>query len=1021
MNPGRLSLTFSGIRILLSLMLPMTVVAGERPADGTVDFNRDIRPILSDRCYTCHGPDKAERKAELRLDLAGDATRDRDGHAAIVPGNSDESELIFRVEADDETVQMPPPDSGKPRLTDAQIATLRLWIEQGAEYLPHWAYIPPIRPQTLPVELAGFVRNPVDRFILARLQAEGFGPAPEADRVALIRRLSFDLTGLPPTPEEVDRFIHDSSPSAYESLVERLLDSPHYGERMALPWIDVVRFADTAGYHSDNPVNVWPYRDYVIRAFNANKSFDRFTVEQIAGDLLPDGGVEAKIASAYNRLLQTTEEGGAQAKEYTAKYAADRVRNLSSTWLGATMGCAECHDHKFDPISQRDFYALAAFFADIKETAVGKRQPGMPVLDERQAAKLKQLDDAIAVLDRTLRAGTPESIAARAAWESQADRDVEWVVLDPDSVRVFGESTLHEGADGVLTSTGKVSDRELYSVTARTALKGITGFRLEVLTDDTLPQGGPGTAPDGNFILSTFRVTTGPKAEVRLARAVADFAQQGFPAGEALDGDNATGWAVGPAVGASHVAIFQAAEPIGAEAGTELNVILEFRSHYPQHNMGRFRLSATATADPAARWLPDDVRAALAVPAAERNGHQRQVIDAYYAAIAPELALIRQQIAALYRRKEALLRSVPACLVSESGRPRTVRVLPRGNWMDDSGEVVTPAVPQFLLPLETGDRRPTRLDLARWIVSRDNPLTARVFVNRLWSQYFGRGLSRVLDDLGAQGEPPTHPELLDWLAAEFMESGWDVKHIVRLLVTSGTYRQDSRPRPDLAERDPENRLVGRQVSLRLDAELVRDNALAVAGLLSPRVGGPSVFPYQPAGYWDALNFPKRVYQADHGERQYRRGLYVHRQRTFPHPSLLAFDASSREECTVERVRSNIPQQALTLLNDPTYVEAARAFAERIIREGGDDFNDRLDWAYARALARRPQSDEAGVLAGLYAKHSAQFAEDRDGAQVRLFLGVGEHPQPEDIDPAELAAWTSVARAILNLHETMTRP
>jgi hypothetical protein len=1006
---------------LLGLILPMAAVAGEGPADRAIDFNRDVRPILSDRCYACHGPDKAQRKADLRLDLVDDATHDRDGHAAIVPGNPEESELVFRVEADEETVQMPPPNSGKPRLTDAQVATLRRWIEQGAEYQPHWAYIPPTRPEMPSVQRAGFVRNPIDRFILVRLRGEGFEPAPEADRVSLIRRLCFDLTGLPPTPEEVDRFIDDPSPIAYESLVNRLLDSPHYGERMALPWLDVVRFADTAGYHSDNPVNVWPYRDYVIRAFNANKPFDRFAVEQIAGDLLPHGGVEAKIASAYNRLLQTTEEGGAQAKEYTAKYAADRVRSLSSTWLGATMGCAECHDHKFDPFAQRDFYALAAFFADIEESAVGKRQPGMPVPDERQAAKLQELNDMIAGLDRALRAGTPESIAARAAWEAQPDRNVEWVLLDPDSIRVSGESTLHEGTDGVLTSTGKVSDREAYTVTARTELKGITGFRLEVLADDALPQGGPGTAPDGNFILTSFRVTAGPKDEVRLSRAVVDFAQEGYPADEALDSEDATGWAVAPAVGASHVALFQAAVPIGDKVGSDLRFTLQFRSHYPQHNIGRFRLWATVTPDPAACWLPEGVRAALAVPAAERSGRLRQEIDAYYAAIAPELAPIREQLAALYRRKEALLRSVPTCLVSESGRPRTVRVLPRGNWMDDSGEVVTPAVPRFILPLETGDSRPTRLDLARWIGSRDNPLTARVFVNRLWKQYFGLGLSRVLEDLGAQGEPPTHPDLLDWLAVEFMESGWDVKHIVRLLVTSGTYRQDSRPRPELAEHDPENRLAGRQVSLRLDAELVRDNALTVAGLLSPRVGGPSVFPYQPAGYWDALNFPKRVYQTDHGERQYRRGLYVHRQRTFPHPSLLAFDAPSREECTAERVRSNIPQQALALLNDPTYVEAARAFAERIIREGGDDFDDRLAWAYRRAVARRPGSDEASVLAGLYAKHAAQFAEDRDGAQVRLFLGVGEHPQPEDIDAAELAAWTSVARAILNLHETITRP
>jgi hypothetical protein len=756
------------------------------PLPQVVEFNRDIRHIFSDNCYACHGPDKNARKADLRLDIEAGALRKED--PIIVPGKPDQSELYRRLTAHDVQERMPPARFVK-KPTPRQIELIRRWIEQGAKWQKHWSLLAVGRPAVPPVDPKGAPRSPIDHFILARLEQEGLPPGSEADRRTLIRRLSFDLVGLPPAPEEVDAFLADQSPDAYEKLVDRLLASKHFGERLALYWLDLVRYADTAGYHSDNHRDIALYRDYVINAFNNNKPFDRFTIEQLAGDLLPDATVETRIASGYNRLLMTTEEGGAQAKEYQAKYAADRVRNASVVWLGLTMGCAECHDHKFDPVTTKEFYRFASFWADVKEKAVGRQdQDRLPTPE--QDRRLKELTEQVARVQKELAATKPEN---------------------------------------------------------------------------------------------------------------------------------------------------------------------------------------------------------------------------------PEL---KKKLAELQKQKQELERHISQTLLTTTVPPRMMRVLPRGNWLSDAGEVVEPGVPASLPPLGVTGRRANRLDLARWLVRDDNPLAARVFVNRLWMLLFGEGLVKTMDDFGAQGTWPSHPELLDYLASEFRAKGWDVKRLLRLLVLSRTYRQASTASEVVRQRDPYNVLLARQARFRLDAETVRDNALAISGLLVRKIGGPSVKPYQPAGYWAMLNFPKREWENDSGEGLYRRGLYTYWCRTFPYPSLVAFDAPSREECTVERPRSNTPLQALVLLNDPVYVEASRAFAERVLREGGADVAARLHFAFRQALQRQPLPAELKVLEPLFAKHLRQYREDRAAAEALLHTGA--RPVPNGLDVAELAAWTSVARVLLNLHETITR-
>jgi hypothetical protein len=924
-------------------------------------FNRDVRPILAE-CYSCHGPDRNQRQAGLRLDReeAAKATLPS-GRIAIVAGAPERSALLARVTHPDENLRMPALGSGKPRLTAASIETLRQWIEDGAPWESHWSYVPPAR----------VAERSVDAFIDAAIEREGLSAAPEAKRYELLRRLSFDLTGLPPTPEEVRDFESDPSPDAYEKEVDRLLASKHYGERMAAYWLDLVRYADSVGYHSDNARPLWRYRDWVVEAFNRNVPFDRFTVEQLAGDLLENPTFEQKIASGYNRLLQTTEEGGAQPKEYRAIYLADRVRNVSTVWLGATVGCAQCHDHKFDPYLAKDFYRFGAFFADVVEEPVGRRKPtALP--GEAERPRFEALEAEVERIAGELKSRTPDE-----AWEEAIRKTpVCWTTLEPVAVSSEnGTRVLIQGNDFSLiatTANGPKPPSDTYTVRFTTALRNIAAFRFEAVPFEELPRGGPGRDPQGGFVVSAIEILGDSGSPVR-------FRSDPGP------------WTVAEADGETHRLILETASPVGSEPETTFTVVLR-QNAGGDRTLGRFRVSATSSTESVCRDLGPgvyrDLKAIAETPRSERTPLQQEELNVHYRAAAPELAPLRAGLRSAELRRDELLAGIPQPYVTTTREPDPVRVLPRGNWLDDSGPVVEPAVPHFLPQIETDGRRATRLDLARWLVSPGNPLTARVLVNRLWKLYFGQGLSRTLEDLGTQGEWPTHPELLDWLAVELVESGWDVKHVVRTLVTSKAYRRSSVASKELIERDPYNRFYARRSRIRLDAEMVRDNALAVSGLLSLKMGGPSVYPHQPPGYWSFLNFPPREWDDSSGEDQYRRGLYTWWQRSFLHPSLIAFDAPTREECVAERTRSNVPQQALVLLNDPTYVEAARAFGRRIEEEGGESLERRIDWAFLRALSRPPSEEEVEILRALYGK-----ARD----------------------------WFPVARVILNLPEIITRP
>ena len=1016
--------------VLLSFAALSRIAFGVEPGEPRVEFNRDIRPILSDVCFQCHGPDKNQRKADLRLDVKEDVYKDRDGYALIVPGKLDDSELYARLVDADEKQRMPPPNALR-QLTKPEIELFKRWIEQGGEWQGHWAYIRPGHTAVPQVASdSGFIRNEIDKFILKKLREKGLAPAPDADRTTLIRRLSFDLTGLPPTPREVNEFISDKRENAYEVLVDRLLPSPKFGERMAMFWLDLVRYADTNGYHGDNHEDRDMYRDWVIEAFNNNLSFDQFTIEQLAGDLLPDATVQTRIASGYNRLLMTTREGGAQAKEYLAKYSADRVRNFSSVWLAGTLGCAECHDHKYDPFTTRDFYSMASFFADIQEIAVGE-QPGTKFPTPEQATALARFDEQIAPLRKVLDTQTPELDSAQLAWEeSLRTKKIEWVVLKPASAVSKLGAALKMQDDGSVLATGENPPTDTYELKFAAPSIDVTALRLEVLPDDSLPAKGPGRGGNGNFVLNELTVMAGDKP-LEWSTVSATHSQDKWAVAGAADGNPQTGWAILPQVGQVNEAVFESKSDLKTSDQNALTAVMQF-NFGGAHTIGKFRFSVTCAARPIRAGnesgIPKSISDIVAIEPGQRTEKQRADLSAHYRTVAPQLAATRAQVAELQQQRDDLLKTVRTTLVSMAGPPRMIRVLPRGNWLDDSGEIVSPAAPGFLALHGTPSEgtRLSRLDLARWLVSPENPLTARVFVNRLWRIAFGQGIVRSVEDFGSQGTPPTHPDLLDWLANEFISpastnptsAAWDVKRMLKLIVMSGTYRQSSNASESLRQRDPYNQWLARQGRFRLDAEMVRDNALAVSGLLVDKLGGPSARPYQPPLYWAYLNFPVREYQNDKGDGLYRRGLYTYWCRTFLHPSLKAFDAPTREECTADRPRSNTPLQALVLLNDPTYVEAARALAERILRDGGSDLPARLDFAFRQALSRPIRGDEAKLLEALYARQLEGYLADPKSADE--LLRIGARPVPAGMNAPELAAWTSVARVVFNLHEMVTR-
>lgn len=1008
-------------------------------------FNRDIRPILSENCFACHGPDRNKRQADLRLDLQQEALK----RGVIVPGHPEKSPLVARIMASQPALLMPPAASHR-SLTPAQRALLVRWVKEGAEYQAHWAYIVPQRPPVPVVTKAkSRVKTPIDAFIFSRLEQKGILPSPEADRRTFLRRLSLDLVGLPPTPQEVQAFLTDRSPNAYEKVVDRLLKSPRYGERMAVPWLDVVRYADTVGFHGDQNHNAWAYRDYVIAAFNSNKPFDQFTREQLAGDLLPNPTPETRTATCFIRLTMMTREGGAQPKEYLAKYAADRVRTVGMAWMGSTLGCCECHDHKYDPFSTKDFYSMGAFFADVKQwgvyadydytpnpdlRGVGNDHPFPPEIKVTSPYLLQRIAKARARIRQIALESEPKSAAARAAFDTWRQEGTAFLTAHPDGWDTVAGTEMqaldaaeagksegkaaptnaafsHAEPDGSLLLTAAAPAN--VAVRFRPTIPRIAALHIELLSHaangGSLVRTGENI---GTLSVSAFvHRSDGSVKPITFRHASANFAEPRYDSGFEIIGVQ-HGWKLSEThAKEAHRSTWILDAPLTLEPGDRLT--LAFNN--VKVGCVRIAVSPFAPESPEASGPAVSLREALTNPV---DAAKPDALLAYLTATAwnaEAFAQIKAQEADIL----ACRGGMTPVMVAEATKPLVTRVLPRGNWQNESGEIVEPAVPHFLpQPKRSPGTRLTRLDLANWLVSPENPLTARVFVNRLWKQFFGTGLSDMTDDLGAQGEWPSHPELLDWLAVDFRERGWNVKRLVKQIVMSATYRQSSRPRPELRTVDPANRLLASQNPRRLDAEFVRDNALAVAGLLDTDLGGPPCKPYQPDGYYANIQFPDRDYIADKDERQWRRGVYMHWQRTFLHPMLENFGAPSREDCVAARTMANSPQQALTLLNDPEFVEAARGFATHLLADHKARDADRLERAYAQTLARAPKlGEKQSLIAFLSQVREAYRARPEDAKKL---LAIGYAPTAVNADAVELAAWTSVCRVLLNLHETITR-
>ncbi len=992
-------------------------------AGDAVSYNRDIRPILSDNCFQCHGPDKESRDSGLRLDIRDEATKPAEsGDTAIVPSQPEASQLLVRIFSEDRDDMMPPPKAHK-TLTGAQKTLIKQWIAEGAKYEPHWAYAPLTRPQVPAVAGSALVRNPIDAFVQQRLAQEKLQPAPEADRRSLIRRLSLDIVGLPPGRKDVEAFAADQDPAAYEKLLTRLLASPQYGERMAQQWLDLARYADTVGFHGDQNQNVWAFRDWVIAAYNNNKPFDQFTIEQLAGDLLPNPTPDQLIATCFNRLNMVTREGGAQPKEYLAKYTGDRIRTVGTAWLGSTVGCAECHDHKFDPWSQKDVYSIGAFFADVKQWGVYSDYKFTPNEDLKDFTNDHPFPPEIVVesepLKRRMENARARMIAAGtnaapdparlAEWQGAIRTFVEknpsgWETPKPKVTVKSAKAEFTQSDDGRVVV--EVNPAREVQLDLQPSGPSLAALKLELLPD---PKHGNsivrGAASELKKPVFELVKKGGQPTAIEIRHAQADRKNPNYRDGAEVVGVQ-DGWRLeGGELDEPHVAVFFPATPIALELGDVIRIRL------PENLLSsvRVRTSPLSPPDPRTPTFPPDLLALVSAPGTAPDWYLRAT---------------GWQPDAFARMKEAEAEYLacrggrtPVLVTEASKTPLTIRVLPRGNWQDESGEVVAPQTPHFLPKLPGAEGRGlNRLDLAKWIVAPENPLTARVAMNRLWRQFFGTALSAQTDDLGAQGEAPTHPELLDWLAIEFRESGWNWKHMVQLIATSHTYRQIAGLRPELRERDPQNRLLASQNPRRLDAEFVRDNALAIAGLLNLEAGGPPSYPYQPDDYYADLQFPTRQYVSDTGPRQWRRGVYTWWQRTFVHPMLLNFDAPSREDCTAMRTNANTPQQALTLLNDPTFVEAARAWAGRLLDAAPDD-KQRLRLAFEQALARAPRPAEEASLLAAIENARAEFRTRPEDAPKLLKVGLAPAAK---LDPVELAAWTTACRILLNLHETITR-
>ncbi len=1003
-----------------------------------------------------------------------------DSGPAIVPGKPEESEVYKRLITHDADDLMPPKKSGK-TLTTAQIDSFRRWIAEGAEYQGHWSFIKPERP-AVPGKSAQFSvpspqsqqsglstghwalsTNPIDAFVLTRLEKEGLTPQPEAAKETLIRRVTLDLTGIPPTPAEVDAFLADKAPNAYEKVVDRMLASPRYGEHMAARWLDMARYADSNGFQSDTQRHMWHWRDWVIGAFNQNKPFDQFTIEQLAGDLLPDAKRDQIVATGFNRNHRLNGEGGRIVEEWFAETVIDRVETTGLTWMALTFNCCRCHDHKYDPISQKEFYQLFAFFNSNNENGVldefggaaGSRKGGnsRPVLllpTPEQEAKIAKLDAAVKDSAQHIAAAAKELPALQTAWEKNFLREVgggasPWTPLDTLEVRSIGGATLTKQPDGSWLASGKNPANDTYEIEAKIAPGQFSGILLEVLPDPSLPSKSLGRASNGNFVLSTVEVeihVPGGNAPlgVEFTRVESSYDQKGYEAALIVKDQpkpvkgkrapkgpkNKSGWAIDgndPAMRVPRKALF-VCNPLTVPQGATLTVRLIHGSAFGDHNIGRFRVSATSLPPAMVKLeggkIPDIVLAALKADPAKRTPQQKTELAKFHRentnnpAKNAETALA----AAKKAREDAGMDVATTMVMQELPQPKEAHILKRGEY-DKPGDAAPRALPAVLPPLPA-DAPNNRLGFAKWLVNGEHPLTARVWVNREWERFFGTGLVKTSENLGSQSEWPSHPELLDWLATEFVRLKWDMKAVQKLIVMSATYRQSSRVTPELIAKDPENRMLARGPRFRLSAEALRDQALAISGLLVEKIGGPSVKPYMPASVWDETSVygDMRNYKEDTGEDLYRRTLYTIWKRTAAPPTMAMFDSPSREICTVKRSRTNTPLQALALLNEKTYIEAARILAQRMIAEGGSTPEQRIAWAFRLATCRAPRPDEVKVLADGLAKRTARLQQSPD--EAAKILAVGAAKADAKFSAVELAAYTGTANVLLNLDEVVTR-
>ncbi len=1164
--------------LLLAVVIGATFSLADTPK-SEIEFNRDIRPILSENCFACHGPDKNKRKAGLRLDRQEEATSKLEsGDRAIVPGDVDNSRLLKLLTTADEDDRMPPRKTGK-HLTTAQIDLLRRWIAQGASWQEHWSYIPPKKASLPETKIKDWKQNEIDSFVLQRLEKEGLKPSPKAEKQTLIRRVTLDLTGLPPTIEEIDAFLADNTPQSYEKVVDRLLEASTFGERFAQWWLDLARYADSDGYHADIPRSMWQYRDYVIRSFNTNKRFDQFTIEQLAGDLLPDATLDQRIATAFNRNGMSSTEGGADPEEYMNKYVTDRVNTFGTVFLGSSIACTECHDHKYDQFTQREYYQLYDFFNRIPEKGLDSdpAPPFVKVPTADQSASLAEMKKEITSLESRRRELLAESNTsldrAQTRWEQKHRQRIHagWQLLAPESSSSTAGATLTRLDDYSLLATGINATNDTYEISFRAPQREISVIRFEAIAHDSLPHHGTGRAEDGNFtlkgielqaesadpskepteidwgkwsLLGAFKAAStkevfekafidegspdlsktydegrlkwteppswkddapqslwgensvtyfyrtitvqspryislalasdggmqvwlnGSKVQddvlrgsaakpdklmvrlnsgsnklllkvhhgsgaggfyfgraqspvvsypVTFATALADSQQKDHPPTAVLDNKPETGWS--PAAGSSHEAILVTKSPILFSGGALLKLRLNCGP-----NVGRFRIAVTDVSD---AWeelaaLPQSIQTTFfASSDSGPPGQNVELHDYYRDHFQPELKTLNDKLVATRKSETDLNNRIATIRVMEEmPNPRTTHIRVRGDYRN-LGETVVANTPHILKPLSSTERT-NRLTLARWLVSPDHPLLSRVTVNRFWALYFGTGFVLTGNEFGTQGELPSHPELLDWLARDFIDSGWDIKALQKKIVMSGTYQQSSKVSPDLVALDPKNRLLARGPRLRLTAEVIRDCALDYAGLLDRKrpPGGPSVKPYQPAGLWEEKMFGGNKYEESKGADLYRRSLYTLWKRTVLNPSMMTFDAPDRALCTEQRSITCTPLQAFLTLNEKGYIEAARVFAERILRKGGDDHEHRLNFAFKTVLARPPTEPEKKILSDI---HDDMLANQQNDLKAALeLISTGEYRRAENINQLELAAWTGVANVLLNLDETITK-